>query len=35
VSFAVTAGCRNGNMPDGDAWLLEGTVLYATPEKLR
>ena len=26
-SFEVAAGCRNGRMPDGEAWLLEGTRL--------
>jgi hypothetical protein len=34
-SFVVTAGCRNGRTPEGDPWLLEGTSLYARPEKLR
>jgi hypothetical protein len=35
VSLAVTAGCRKGKTPEGDPWLLDGTSLYATPEKLR
>ncbi len=34
-SFEVAAGCRNGRTPEGDPWLLDGTTLYATPEKLR
>lgn len=28
VSSVDEAGCKNGKMPAGDAWLLDGTNLY-------